>query len=66
MKISDLKEGDRILLDDGFACHAMGIAEVFEDETGLYFLCDAGKHYLDAQVNVDGELVGVEQYMVAA
>lgn len=67
MKLSDLKEGDRIMLDDGFTCHGMGIAEVYIDEYhGPYFLCDDGVHFLDGNVGEDGELIGVQKYMVAA
>lgn len=56
-KLSALKPGDHLTMDDGFTC---GISdqtlEVGKDEHGLYVPCSEGKHYLDGQLSdVDGD-----------
>lgn len=59
VKLSELKAGDFIESDGGYACTREGvIAEVQQDKEGLWYRCDGGKHYLD-QTGIDGDtLVG--------
>jgi len=59
VKLSELKEGDFIMADGGYACTRQGmIAEVKKDREGLYYRCDGGRHYLD-QTDIDGDsLIG--------
>lgn len=58
-RLSELKVGDRVLLDSDFLCHQPGQVTIEEDEKGLYFLCNEGLHYLDGQTD-DGEyLIGI-------
>lgn len=64
MKLSDLKAGDVIVLDDGFLCAPAGPVTVEVDErNGVpYFRCNfegGSRHYLDGQEDGDGELIGV-------
>ena len=58
-KLSDLKKGDPIELDDGFTCLFVQQTPVFEQETGLYFPCNHGMHFLKGQDDGDGYCVGV-------
>ena len=73
MKLSDLKEGDTVLVDGGFTCMKAGIKVVQEDTTrgfyvdktkdkGFYVSCSAGRHYLDGQEDEAGELVGIRRH----
>lgn len=60
-RLSKLKAGDKVTLDDGFTC---GISnktlEVFEGIHGLYLKCDVGRHFLDGQLSSKTDhLVGV-------
>jgi hypothetical protein len=56
MKISDIKEGQVIELDDGFTC-MKGRRTVFRDEDGLYVWCEHGHHYLKTEE--DEVVIGV-------
>lgn len=65
-KSSELKPGDKLRLDDGFAETECGLEDnsvvsVERDNGGLYFNCHAGHHYLAGQLSkVDNDsLVGV-------
>ncbi|MCQ8781674.1 hypothetical protein [Mangrovibrevibacter kandeliae] len=60
-RLSDLKAGSQVRLDDGFTCGIAGArVDVAEDEGGLFVACDHGHHYLDGQLADDGDhLVGV-------
>lgn len=61
-KLSELKGGTMIELDEGFTCHKAGpvMVQGASGEGGLYFRCDAGLHFLDGQLAKDGDhLVGV-------
>jgi|GEM_PF-2345753 len=59
LRLEDVFEGDRIILDEGFTCTSSGEAVVKSDDDGLYFNCGDGKHYLDGQVGDDGYLIGI-------
>lgn len=61
MKLSELKAGDRIMLDHRFTCRAPGETVVMAGEAWrLCFECAAGLHYLDGQLGPDGEtLIGI-------
>lgn len=62
MKLEDLNEGDVIHLEGGFTCHGQGAAVVERTANGdLFYRCRAGKHFLDAQVDENGELSGVSK-----
>lgn len=63
MKLTDLKDGDFILCDNGFTCLEQGRHTVKSDEQGdLYIDCAMGYHYLDGQENEDGDLIGIAQW----
>lgn len=56
MKMSDLKAGDFVVLDNGFTCRGPGEAEIKADSHGLYFDCcaadeEAHEQGTDAQVD---------------
>lgn len=60
---AELREGQRIELDDGFDCVEHNpehptTRTVLKDEQGLYFVCKSGKHYLAGQVEGD-VLIGI-------
>jgi len=45
---------------DGFPCVAGNtIVPIERDETGLYFHCAEGKHYLQRQVDSEGYCLGL-------
>lgn len=57
-KLSELKAGDSIELDNGFTCAKSGVTTVQEDNLGLYFTCSDGRHTLAGQVE-DETLIGI-------
>ena len=59
-KLSELKAGDIIELDEGFTCQRPSKVKVFADERGiLCFACDEGNHRLDGQADDGEHCVGV-------
>ena len=60
MKLSDVKEGDKLVADAGFTCMRDGQASavVRTAKGDLAIPCDKGLHVLDGQVGEGGELVG--------
>lgn len=59
-KLSELKAGDHVELDNGFDCHVMGVATIHADDRGdLYFACHYGKHYIADQADGGGTLIGI-------
>jgi hypothetical protein len=60
MKLSELKEGDKLVVGAGFTCMQEGqICEVFRDaKGGLAVKCDVGQHDLDGQCEADGTIIG--------
>jgi hypothetical protein len=57
-KLSELKAGDVVQLDESFDC-AQGHVALYQSAEGLYFDCSHGAHYLAGQAD-DGEYcVGV-------
>ena len=61
VKLSDLKAGDLVQVDDGFTCMRSGprYVRVDKEDGRLYVHCAAGKHFLEGQLADDGTLVGV-------
>ena len=59
MKLTDIKSGNLVFLDNGFTCVKPGFHKVNSDKEGLYVCCDHGKHYLNGQEDENGDLVGV-------
>ena len=59
MKLSDLKAGSFIQLDDGFPCRGPGPALIYHSDDGLYFECTRGRHYLSGQEDEEGNLIGI-------
>lgn len=59
MKLKDITSGTIITVDDGFDCMSAGLKIVSEDEHGLFVPCIDGKHYLEGQEDLDGDLVGI-------
>lgn len=59
-KLSELKPGDEIELDDDFTCHKRGIVTIKARTDGvLYFNCDEGEHRLDGQADDGEHCIGV-------
>lgn len=62
---STIKAGDMLRTDGGFTCLGEGVVIRVEDDkeheglAGLYISCDDGRHYVEAQVGDEGELVGL-------
>jgi len=60
MKMTDLKAGDVVIPDNGFGCLEEGQqCEVGSEAGCLFVYCDLGKHYLDGQIDKDGNIVGL-------
>jgi hypothetical protein len=62
--VDDLKEGDKITLDDGFTCVKASERNkprrVYSALNGdLYFKCRDGEHFLSGQIGEHGEYIGV-------
>lgn len=58
-KLSELRAGDYIELDEGFDCHGKGLAQLSKDDGRLFFPCSEGHHYLDGQADDGEHCVGV-------
>lgn len=59
-KLSALKVGDKVELDDGFTCHKAGIVEIIKSDIGkLGFKCSAGFHEISGQADDGEHCVGV-------
>lgn len=63
VKLSQLTPGDEVECDGGFTClDRKAVATVKEDSVGKYISCSHGKHYLDGQLETDGDsLIGLYQ-----
>lgn len=60
MKLSNINEGDTVLVDSGFTCMKSGPKLVLKNETGdLYIACEDGHHLIDGQIGTDGNLIGI-------
>jgi hypothetical protein len=60
-KISEVKAGHTLIADGDFACIPKGSSNrVFIDEKGLlYIKCLHGDHYLEGQVDLGDNLIGL-------
>lgn len=63
-RISQLKDGDRVEVDDSFPCMPAGIKTVRIEDASIYVDCDEGPHELNSNAtdgnNSDGDhIVGV-------
>lgn len=59
-KMFAIREGDYMVTFGGFPCVAGNtIVPIERDETGLYFHCAEGKHYLQRQVDSEGYCLGL-------
>lgn len=62
MRLKDVRQGDRLIADGGFACLDKGQqCEVLADRLGLFINCRKGKHYLDGQTSGMGVLIGLDR-----
>lgn len=59
VKLSELRPGDVIRLDEGFTCHPPGLVVVQGEIGNLSFNCDDGSHSLDGQCDDGEHCVGV-------
>lgn len=60
LKFEDVKEGDTVIIDEGFNCMKAGKKRVYADEEeDLYIECDYGNHYLVGQEDEKGFLIGI-------
>lgn len=57
LKETETKSG-MIVEINGFACRPAGTTLIEEDESGLFFRCSHGKHYIKGQLN-QGNYVGL-------
>jgi len=59
-KLSQLKAGDYIEIDDGFDCRKQNIVTIREAYGKLGFECSHGIHWLSGQLADDGDsLIGI-------
>lgn len=60
-KASEVKAGDTLVADSGFDCIESGAHLVVEadDKGGLFVACKEGRHYLEGQLDFDGEGGGI-------
>ncbi len=59
-KIFAVREGDRMMTFHGFQCiPGNTVVTIQRDYAGLYFQCSEGKHYLEKQVDADGNCLGL-------
>ena len=59
-KLFAIKEGDYMVAFGGFSCIAGGtIVQIQRDPCGLYFVCADGKHYLQTQIDLSGDCLGL-------
>lgn len=58
-KLSELKAGDQVELDEGFTCHKAGFVTLKDSIGFLYFECDEGEHCLQGQADDGEHLVGI-------
>lgn len=59
--IDDVSVGDVLMADGGFTCVDAGKVTIEAEPNGdLFFRCNAGKHFIDGQIDdEDGLLVGL-------
>lgn len=59
-KLFAIRKGDHMVTFNGFACiPGNTIVQIKEDVSGLYFQCSEGKHYLQRQVDLEGDCIGL-------
>jgi hypothetical protein len=58
-KLSELKPYEMVRLDGGFTCSPAGKARLSQDESGLFFQCRDGKHYIAGQADDGEHCVGI-------
>lgn len=60
-KLSELKAGAIVEIDEGFTCCGGGHTHLYENANKeLFFYCEEGLHMLDGQLAEDGDhLVGI-------
>lgn len=59
-KLSQLKAGDPVEVDTGFACLYPGIHFVSQWQDGrLYLHCNDGQHFLDGQTDNGEDIIGI-------
>ena len=59
-KLFAIHEGDHMVTFQGFSCIAGNtIVAIQRDDTGLYFLCSEGRHYLQRQTDLEGNCLGL-------
>ena len=60
MKLNKVKKGDIIIADGGFTCLQAVEHKVYDNE-GLFIECEQGMHFLDGQLDDDGNLIGLSK-----
>lgn len=59
-KLFAIRKGDFMVTFDGFSCIPGGTIVVIRcDSGGLYFACADGNHYLESQVDQNGDCLGL-------
>ncbi len=60
-RLSQLAVGSKVECDSGFDCIEAGaVLTVQQDEDGMYVACHCGRHYLNGQLETNGDsLIGM-------
>jgi hypothetical protein len=59
-KLFAIRAGDQMVTFHGFGCIAGNTVVTIErDEAGLYFQCAEGRHYLERQIDPEGQCLGL-------
>ena len=61
-ELSEVRAGTKLRADGGFTCIPEGqelVVQSDHDRSPLYVRCSEGRHFLDGQLNNDGEYVGL-------
>jgi hypothetical protein len=59
-KLFAIKAGDQMVTFGGFSCiGADTVVQIERDQTGLYFACADGRHYLESQIDRNGYCLGL-------
>lgn len=59
-RLKAIRKGDKLQVDNGFTCLKEKSCRIVQkNKSGKYVNCSEGKHYLAAQTNKGGYLIGM-------
>lgn len=58
-KLSELRVGDKVMVDGGFSCMHDGDVKIVKEKDGLYIDCRYGHHHLHALATDDEHCIGI-------